>query len=33
MKVERIYLNEVKLDYILTELIKNQNDDLKKCIC
>ncbi len=32
MKVERIYLNEVKLEYILTELLKNQIDDVLKSV-
>jgi hypothetical protein len=32
MKVERIYLNEVKLECILTELFKNQIDDALKSV-
>ncbi|MGG3689558.1 hypothetical protein [Caldifermentibacillus hisashii] len=32
MKIERIYLNEVKLEYILTELFKNQIDDALKSV-
>lgn len=32
MKIERIYLNEVKLEYILTEILKKQIDDALKSV-